>query len=80
MYDLYHIAISMLLQIGEEHCIAGHDKEASTSCGPSIRPLVSSTPIRMQFIRGRGKGRVDRRGCDRDGGRGRSRDGWQGYG
>ena len=67
MYDLYHISISMLHQIGEEHCIAGHDQEASTSCGPSIRPPVSSTPIRMQPIRGRGKERVDRRGCDRDG-------------
>ena len=53
-----------------EHCIAGHNQHASTSCGPSIRPLVSSTPVRMQPIRGRGRGRVDQRGRDRDGERG----------
>ena len=73
MYDLHHIAISVLHQIGEEHHITGHDQEASTSRGPSIRPPVSSTQVRMQPIRGRG--RVDRRSRDRDGGPGRSRDG-----
>ena len=75
MYDLRHIARSVLHQIGEEHHIAGHDQQASTSRGPSIRPLMSSTPICMQPIQGRGRGRVDRLGLDRDGGRGRSRDG-----
>ena len=67
----------MLHQIGEEHRIASYDKEASTSHGPSIRPSVSSTPVRMQPIRGkgRGRGRVDRRGHGRDGGRGHGQDG-----
>ena len=62
VYDLHHIARSVLHQIGEEHRIARHDQEASTSRGPSIRPPVSSTQVRMQPIRGRGRGRVDRRG------------------
>ena len=60
VYDLHHIAISVLHLIEEEHHIARHDQEASTSRGPSIRPLVSSTLVRMQPIRGRGRGRVDR--------------------
>ena len=70
VYDLHHIVISVLHHIGEEHRIAGYDQEASTSPGPSIRPPVSSTPVRMQPIRGRerGRGRVDRRGHGRDGG------------
>ena len=72
VYDLHHISISVLHQIGEEHRIAGYDQETSTSHGPSIRPPVSSTPVRMQLIRGRG--RVDRRGRGRDGGRGHGRD------
>ena len=80
MYDLHHIARSVLHPIREEHHIAGHDQEVSTSRGPSIRPSVSSTSIRMQPIRGRGRGRVDRRGCNHDGGRGRNQDGWRGYG
>ena len=75
VYNLHHIARSVLHQIGEEHCIAGYDQEASTSHGPSIRPLVSSTSVRMQPIQGRGRGRVDRRGRGRDGGRGHGRDG-----
>ena len=66
VYDLHHIARSVLHHIGEEHRIAGYDQEASTSHGPSIRPPVSSTPVRMQPIRGRGRGRgrgrVDCRG------------------
>ena len=77
MYDLHHIAISVLNQIGEEHRIIGYDQEASTSHGPSIRPPVSSTPVRMQPIRGRGIGRVDRRGRGRDGGA-RSWSRWRG--
>ena len=82
VYDLHHIARSVLHQIEEEHRIAGYDQEASTSHGPSIRPLVSSTPVRMQPIRGRGrgKGRVDRRGRGRDGGRGHGLDGEGGRG
>ena len=62
VYDLHHIARSMLHQIREEHRITDYDQEASTSHGPSIRPPMSSTPIRMQPIRGKGRGRVDRRG------------------
>ena len=80
VYDLHHIARSMLHQIGEEHRIADYDQEASTSHGPSIRPLVSSTTVRMQPIRGRGRGRVDRRGRGRDGRRGHGRDGEGGRG
>ena len=77
---LHHIARSVLHQIGEDHRIAGYNQEASTSHGPSIRPPVSSTPVRMQPIRGRGRGRVDRRGCGRDGGQGYGRDGEGGCG
>ena len=62
VYDLHHITKSVLHQIEEEHHIVGYDQEASISHGPSIRPPVSSTPIHMQPIRGRGKGRVDQRG------------------
>ena len=47
VYDLHHIARSVLHQIEEEHRIAGYDQEPSTSHGPSIRPPVSSTPIRI---------------------------------
>ena len=47
VYDLHHIARSVLHQIGEEHLIAGYDQEASIAHGPSIRPSVSSTPVRM---------------------------------
>ena len=75
VYDLHHIARSVLHQIREEHRITGYDQEASTSHGPSIRPLMSSTPVIMQPIRGRGKGRVDRGGRGRDGRRGHGRDG-----
>ena len=55
--DIHHITRSMLHQIGEDHRIAGYTQEASTSHGPSIRPLVSSTPSCMQPIRGRGRGK-----------------------
>ena len=78
VYNLHHIARSVLHQIGEEHRIVGYDKEASTSHGPSIRPLVLSTLVRMQPIRGRG--RVDRRGRSRDDGRVHGRDGEGGRG
>ena len=54
VYDLHHIAISVLHQIGEEHRIAGYDQEAFTSHGPFIRPPVSSTLVRMQPIQGSG--------------------------
>ena len=76
VYDLHHIARSVLHQIREEHRIAGYDQEASTSHKPFIRPPVSSTPVCMHPIRGRGRERVDRRGCgrghcrDSEGGRG----------
>ena len=70
--DIHHIARSVLHQIGEDHRIAGYAQEASTSHRPSIRPPVSSTPSRMQPIRGigrgRGRGGVDRRGHARNGG------------
>ena len=74
--DIHHIARLVLHQIGENHRIAGYTQEASTSQGPSIRPPVSSTPSRMQPIRGRGRGR-ERGGVDC---RGRSRDGGSGHG
>ena len=73
MYDVHHIARSVVHQIGEEHRIADYDQEASTSHGPSIKPPVSSTLI--QPIRGRIRGRVDQQGRGRDGGRGHGRDG-----
>ena len=66
----------MLHQIREDHRITGYAQEASTLHGPSIRPLVSSTPARMQPIRGRGRG-GERGGVDR---RGRARDGGSGHG
>ena len=80
MYNLHYITRSVLHQIGEEHRIVGYDQEASTSHGPSIRPSVSSTTVRMQPNRGRGRGRVDWRGHGRDGGRGHGRDGEGGRG
>ena len=68
----------MLHQIGEEHRIAGYDQEASISHEPSIRPPVSSTPVCMQPIQGRG--RVDQGSRGQDGGRGHVRDGEGGRG
>ena len=73
VYDLHHISRLVLHQIREEHRIAVYDQEASTSHGSSIRPLVSS-------IRGRGRGRVDPRGCGGDGGQDHGRDGKGGRG
>ena len=55
LYDIHHIAISVLRLIGENQRIAAQDEEASTSHGPSIRPLASSIEVRMQSIRGRGR-------------------------
>ena len=82
--NIHHIARSVLHRIGEEHRIAGYAQEASTSHGPPIRPSVSSTPARMQPIRGRGRGRgrggVDRQGRDRDGGPGHGPDSDNGIG
>ena len=57
VYDIHHIAISVLRLIGEDHRIFAHVKEASTSFGPPIKPPISSIAVRMQPIRGRGKGR-----------------------
>ena len=48
--DLHHISRSVLHQIGEEHCVAVHDQETSTSHEPSIRPSVSSTQVHMHPI------------------------------
>ena len=56
LYDIHHIARLVLRLIGEDHHIATQDEEASTSHGPSIRPLTSSTVVRMHSIRGRGRG------------------------
>ena len=82
--DIHHIARSVLHLIGEDHRIAGYTQEASTSHEPFIRPPVSSTPSRMQPVRGRGRGRggggVDRRGRARDGGAGHCPDSESGLG
>ena len=82
--DIHHIARLVLHQIGEDHHIAGYAQEASTSHGPLIRPPVSSTPSRMQPIRGRGRGRgrggVDHRGRAQDGGTGHGPDSDSGLG
>ena len=59
VYNLHHIVGTFLHQIGDERSIAGYDQEASISHGSSFRPPMSSTPIRMQPIRGRGRVRVD---------------------
>ena len=74
VYNLHHIARSVL------HRITDYDQEASTSHRPSFIPPVSSTLLRMQPIRGRGRGRIDWRVRGRDGGRGHSRDGEGGCG
>ena len=47
VYNSHHIARSMSHKIGEEHYITDYDQEASTSHGPSIRPPMSSTLVRM---------------------------------
>ena len=47
VYDIHHIATSILWLIGEEHRICTRDEETSTSYGPSIRSPMSSTVIRM---------------------------------
>ena len=82
--DIHHIARSVLHQIGEDHRIAGYTQKALTSHEPFIRPPVSSTPSRMQPVRGRGrgtgKGGVDRRGRARDGGSGHGPDSDSGLG
>ena len=62
MYDIHHIVISVLCLIGEDHCIAAQDEEASMSHEPSIRPTTSSTVVRMQSICDRGRGRGGGRG------------------
>ena len=62
LYDIHYIVRSVLCLIGEDHRIATHDEEASTSHGPSIKPHVSSITIRIQPIIGRGRGRGGGRG------------------
>ena len=59
--DNFTLTRSVLHQIGQDH-------EASTSRGPSIKPPMSSTLVRMQPIQGREGGRVDRRDRAQDGG------------
>ena len=78
--DIHHIARSVLHQIGEDHRIAGHAQEPSTSHGPSIRAPVSSTLARMQPILDRGRWGVDRRGRARDSGLGHGPDSDSGIG
>ena len=58
VYDLHHIAKPVLHQIGKEHHIADYEQEASSSHGPSIRPLISSTPIRMHPFEVEGGGEL----------------------
>ena len=47
LYNIHHIAISVLCLIEEDHRIAAQDEETSTSHGPSIRPPTSSIAFRM---------------------------------
>ena len=47
MYNIHHIARSVLRLTGLDQRIAAQDEEASTSHGPSIRPPMSSTTVRM---------------------------------
>ena len=46
VYDLHHIARSVLHQIGEEHRITDYDQETSTSHRPSIQPRCHP----LQFV------------------------------
>ena len=58
--DIHQIARSVLHQIGEERRITDYDQEASTSHGPSIRPPVSSTTVRISpfEVEGEGEGEL----------------------
>ena len=47
LYDIDHIAKSILRLIGEDQRIASQDEEPLTSHGPSIKPPTSSTIVRM---------------------------------
>ena len=67
LYDIHHIARSVLRLIGEDQHIAAQDEKTSTSHGPSIIPLTSSIAVRMQLIRGRGRGRGGGQGRGRPG-------------
>ena len=58
---IHRIAIDILHVIGEEHRIH-FARQSPISSYPSMRPPVSATTVRMQPIRGRG------RGSRRDGG------------
>ena len=70
LYNIHHIARSILRLIEEDHRIAAHDEKAYTSHGPSIRPPMSSITIKMQPIRGRERGRGGGQGCGQRGGGG----------
>ena len=50
LYNIRHIARSILRLIGEDHCIDVQDEKASMSHGPSIRPHASSTVVWMRPI------------------------------
>ena len=50
LYDIHHIAISVLRLIIEDRRITAQDEEAPMSHGPSIIPLASSIAMRMQLI------------------------------
>ena len=73
LYNIHHVARSILRMIGEDHHIATQDEEVSMSHGPSIRLAALSRAVRMQSIRGRGRGRgrgrPSERGGHRSGGR-----------
>eukprot|EP00261_Vitis_vinifera_P023151 XP_010654924.1 PREDICTED: mucin-2-like [Vitis vinifera] len=53
--DIHRIAIDILHVIGEEHRIHSL-RQSPTSSYPSMSPPVSATTVRMQPIRGRGRG------------------------
>ena len=46
VYDIHHIAESVLCLIREDHRIVAHDEETSTSYGSSIITHMSSIAIR----------------------------------
>ena len=53
--NIHRIVIDILHVIREEHHIHSV-RESSTSSNPSMKPLVLATIVRMQPIRGQGRG------------------------